>query len=132
MERVKNYALFRIERGHLEHIASADEAYRDVIIEIESARHSGRDARSLKARFRKHEHLRLHRHIESLQDRRQVSMFVIEAQFHVPGLDLCLKARNRIVNRACGVLDRLVIERNDIGPAQSGERNQSAAAECNG
>src|SRR5689334_12642339 len=71
---VEDRALSRVVGRELQDLAATYPAHRDLIVEVDGPRIRRSDTRGLEAGFREDQQLRLHRDIERLQNRAQVSI----------------------------------------------------------
>ena len=110
IERVKHDALLRVERGEFEDVGGAHKANGNVVFEVQRAGGPRGDLRRLETGFREDEDLRGKRYIESFQHGSQVPELILILKPDGAGVELCLQARDGIVNRAFGVLNGLVVD----------------------
>ena len=73
-QRVEDCALLRIDRGHFQDLAALHPADVDVVVEVQAPRRLGRNALTLEAGLREHQHLRGGRDRQLLQHRLQVAV----------------------------------------------------------
>ena len=113
---------FGVERGELEDVAGADEAYRHMVVEIKAhgacaARCGGPGNWSWKkptpATIRV-PRARAKRSAGNRNCRRRVSL-------DFAGIHAALETGDGVIDRRFGVLDGVVVDRQEVGTAQAGE-----------
>src|SRR5436305_6798872 len=91
LERIKDDALRRVERGQLD-VAALRESDKDVVVEIDGARRFGTNKVSVKAGFGENQQLRVDVHIEVLEQTGQEPLSILLVlEFHLAPLDLLLE-----------------------------------------
>ena len=102
-------ALPRILRGDLENVATAQKADGDPVGEVDRARVLAIDLARLKARLGKHEHLRLDRDGQRVEERTKIAVRRIERQLDHATLNLPHQLGDGRRGAALGISDRRMV-----------------------
>lgn len=113
VDGIEHQALLGILRGHFDE-AAVDPGDRHGVVEKDSSRVAGFNARGLQAGFRKHGHLRFDGDVEGFEQRPQVACFSVEFQLDFAVFHFALQIGHDVAGRMLGevmVIDGRVVER---------------------
>src|SRR5205823_2835939 len=128
LKLVEHHAGRRIVRGDFDHVAAADPAERDAVVEKQRARILLADPPSLQARPREDEQLRVHRKPQRVERRLQESAAAVERELQRTVLKLPVHVHDGVVQWSRRIRNRRVVGRSleDAGMLGLDKRPQAA------
>jgi hypothetical protein len=113
IQGIKDRSLRRIGSDNFDNIASTDITHAYVVVEVKGAWNHRSDARSLKTCLGKYKDLRFDRDFQLLENRSEISPIVLPLEV------LPFDPRHGVIHWALGVLNRIVLQRHDIGASET-------------